>query len=315
MTAFICTLCGTQFTPSDAPPDGCPICQEERQYVNPHGQSWTTLEQLRGSGKPWLASQRNGYTKYEPELYGIITSPGIGIGQRALLLRTPHGNVLWDCITYIDDATVDVIGKLGGISAIAISHPHYYTTMVDWSRAFGGVPILLHEDDREWVMQPDPVIEFWKGATREIFPGVTLIHTAGHFAGAAVLHWAAGAGGKGALLTGDTLQVVGPDKTISFMWSFPNLIPLDANTVRRVADAVEPWPFESVYGAWPEALIKTGGKQILAHSVDRYIEAVTQPPPRRRGEAATRPPAGQRGELESAAAQSGVPAYRWRHSG
>jgi glyoxylase-like metal-dependent hydrolase (beta-lactamase superfamily II) len=314
MPAFICTMCGTQYTPSDVSPSGCAICQEERQYVNPHGQGWTTLEDLRGSGKPWLTSHRNGYTKYEPELYGIATAPVIGIGQRALLLRTPRGNVLWDCITYIDDATVDIIGKLGGISLIAISHPHYYTTMIEWSCAFGHVPILLHEGDREWVMRPDPAVEFWKGATREIFPGVTLIHTAGHFAGATVLHWAAGAGGKGALLSGDSLQVVGPDKTISFMWSFPNLIPLDASTVRRVADAVEPWPFESIYGAWPEALIKADGKQILARSVTRYIEAVTQPPPSKRDDVVTQPPPGQR-ELESAAAQSSAPAYRWRHSG
>jgi hypothetical protein len=148
MPAFICTMCGTQYAPSDSPPNGCAICREERQYVNPHGQGWTTLEQLRGSGKPWLAPHRNGYTKYEPELYGIATTPIMGIGQRALLLRTPRGNVLWDCITYIDDATVDIVEKLGGISVIAISHPHYYTTMVEWSRAFGGVPILLHEGDR-----------------------------------------------------------------------------------------------------------------------------------------------------------------------
>jgi glyoxylase-like metal-dependent hydrolase (beta-lactamase superfamily II) len=289
MPAFICTMCGTQHTPSDSPPAGCAICQEERQYVHPQGQGWTTLEQMRGAGRPWLASHRNGYVKYEPDLYGIVTAPGIGIGQRALLIRTPRGNVLWDCITYIDDATVEVIGKLGGIAAIAISHPHYYTTMVEWSHAFGRAPILLHEGDREWVLRPDPVIEFWKGATREIFPGVTLIHTAGHFTGATVLHWAAGAGGKGALLTGDSLQVVGPDKTVSFMWSYPNLIPLDAVTVRRIADIVEPWPFDSMYGAWPEALIKTGAKQVLAHAVDRYIEAVTQPPPGQRGEAVAPP--------------------------
>jgi hypothetical protein len=122
---------------------------------------------------------------------------------------------------------------------------------------------------------------------------------------------AIGAGCKGALLTGDSLQVVGPDKAISFMWSFPNLIPLDASTVQRVADAVEPWPFESVYGAWPEALIKAGGKQILARSVSRYIQAVTEPPPSKRGEGVSQPPP----ELESAGVQSSTPIYQWRHSG
>src|SRR4051812_44778144 len=126
MPAFICATCGTQFTPSNSPPDGCAICEEERQYVNPRGQGWTTLEEMRGSGKPWLATQRNGFALYEPGLFGIATAPGIGIGQRALLLRTPRGNVLWDCIAFIDDATVEIVAALGGIAAIAISHPHYY---------------------------------------------------------------------------------------------------------------------------------------------------------------------------------------------
>jgi glyoxylase-like metal-dependent hydrolase (beta-lactamase superfamily II) len=290
MPAFICSMCGTQYAPSDSPPDGCAICQEERQYVHPQGQGWTTLEQMRGSGKPWLATQRNAFARYEPGLFGIATVPGIGIGQRALLLRTPRGNVLWDCIAFFDDSTVEIVEALGGIAAIAISHPHYYTCMVEWSRAFGGAPILLHSGDREWVMRADPAIEFWKGETKEIFPGVTLIHVGGHYTGATVLHWASDASGKGALLSGDIVQVVGPDKTVSFMWSYPNLIPLDASTVQRIADVLEPWPFDPIYGAWPEALIKTGGKQILANCVRRYIDAVSRPPPGQRGEpAAVRP--------------------------
>ena len=44
-----------------------------------------------------------------------------------------------------------------GLRAIAISHPHYYTTIVDWSRAFGGVPVYVHADDREWVHAARPV--------------------------------------------------------------------------------------------------------------------------------------------------------------
>jgi glyoxylase-like metal-dependent hydrolase (beta-lactamase superfamily II) len=239
----------------------------------------------------WLATQRNAFARYEPGLFGIATVPGIGIGQRALLLRTPRGNVLWDCIAFFDDSTVEIVEALGGIAAIAISHPHYYTCMVEWSRAFGGAPILLHSGDREWVMRPDPAIEFWEGETKEIFPGVTLIHVGGHYTGATVLHWGSDASGKGALLSGDTVQVVGPDKTVSFMWSYPNLIPLDASTVQRIADVLEPWPFDPIYGAWPEALIKTGGKQILANCVRRYIDAVSRPPPGQRGEPAAVQPA------------------------
>jgi glyoxylase-like metal-dependent hydrolase (beta-lactamase superfamily II) len=308
MQAFICTTCGTQYPPSEAPPPACPICQDERQYVNLLGQAWTSLSAMR-------RTHFNAFRQHEPTLIGIGTVPAFAIAQRALLVRTPGGNILWDCVSFIDEATIEIVRALGGIAGIAVSHPHYYSSMIEWSHAFGGAPIHQHVHDRQWVMRPDPVVQFWDGPSKQLLPGLTLLHCPGHFAGAQVLHWAAGAGGKGALLTGDTLQVVGPDKTISFMWSFPNLIPLDANTVRRVADAVEPWPFESIYGAWPEALIKTGGKQILARSVNRYIEAVTQPPPRERGEAVTQPPAGQRGELESAAAQSSAPTYRWRHSG
>ena len=131
MPAFICTACGTQYSPSEAPPEACPICNDERQFVPASGQSWTTLEKLRDR-------HSNKFCRLAPGLTTIETSPAFGIGQRAILVNTPNGNVLWDCIALVDDATVDLLQGLGGLSAIAISHPHYYTTMVEWSRAFGG---------------------------------------------------------------------------------------------------------------------------------------------------------------------------------
>ena len=142
--AFICKTCGTQYGESADPPNECKICADERQYVPPSGQEWTTLEKL-------LETHRNSFTQCEKDLLGIGTVPEFAIGQRALLVRTPHGNFLWDCISLIDDATVEIIRALGGLRGIAISHPHYYTTMLEWSRAFGDVPIHLHADDREWV--------------------------------------------------------------------------------------------------------------------------------------------------------------------
>ena len=81
MHAFICTTCGTQFPPGDAPPADCAICRDARQYVNPPGQSWTTLPALR-------RTHVNGFRRYEPGLIGIGTMPAFAIGQRALLLRT-----------------------------------------------------------------------------------------------------------------------------------------------------------------------------------------------------------------------------------
>ena len=156
-TAYLCITCGTQFAESARPPAHCPICEDERQYVHPDGQQWTTLEDLR-------ASHKNVIKKEEDRLYSINTEPKFGIGQRAFLIRTDDGNVLWDCVGLIDDATVAKVKELGGIAEIAISHPHYYTSMVEWSRAFGGAPIHLHEAERPWVMRPDPCIRFWRGS-------------------------------------------------------------------------------------------------------------------------------------------------------
>jgi hypothetical protein len=126
-------------------------------------------------------------------------------------------------------------------------------------------------------MRPDPAVTFWEGDTGELAPGVTLIRCGGHFAGGTVLHWAQGAGGKGALLSGDIVQV-GPDKKVSFMRSYPDLIPLDVSAVQHIADTLEPWPFDPIYGAWWDRIIASGGKRAMAYSVRRYIDAITRPP-------------------------------------
>ncbi len=270
MPAFICTTCGTQYQEQSQAPEGCTICREERQYVNPLGQSWTTLAAMR-------RTHFNAFRQHEPGLIGVGTTPNFAIAQRALLLRTEAGNILWDCISFIDDATVEIVRALGGLAGIAISHPHYYSSMVEWSRAFGDAPIWLHAADRRWVMRPDSAVAFWDGETKELAPGVTLIRCGGHFAGGTVLHWAQGSGGNGAMLSGDIVQV-GPDKKVSFMRSYPDLIPLDAGTVQRIADILRPWPYDPVYGAWWDRVIVTGGKQAVEFSVRRYIAAVSRPP-------------------------------------
>src|SRR5581483_2962814 len=201
MPLAICTACGTQYPDSDRPPAQCVICEEERQYVPPRGQSWTTLEALQ-------QSHSNTFRQYAPGIIGIGSSPAFAIGQRALLLRTEAGNILWDCIATLDDATVALIEGLGGIDAIAISHPHFYTTMVEWARAFTA-RIHLHTADRQWIQRPDPAIEQWAG----------------------------GAGGKGVVCAGDILTVATDRKWLSFMRSYPNFIPLDARTVARIGKA------------------------------------------------------------------------------
>src|SRR5262249_45976317 len=200
MPNFICCTCGTQYPESAAPPHDCLICNEERQYVGWKGQIWTTLDELR-------ADHGNRITPEGPGLLGIGTEPKFAIGQRALYLRTPQGGVLWDCISLIDDITLGKLQSLGGVRAMAISHPHYYSSMIEWSRALGDVPVYLHEADSQWVVRHDRAVVFWAGATREILPGITLIRCGGHFAGATVLHWADGAEGLGAVLSGDVIMV------------------------------------------------------------------------------------------------------------
>jgi len=217
-------------------------------------------------------SHRNSFLKKEARLYGIGTVPDFAIAQRALLIQTPKGNLLWDCISLLDEATIDFVRGLGGLSAIAISHPHYYSSMVEWSQAFGGIPIYLHAADLSHVMRPDAVVHFWEGETLGILEGITLIRCGGHFAGGTVLHWEAGADGKGALLTGDIIQIIPDRNYVSFMYSYPNLIPLPASAVQRIAAAVAPFAFDRMYGAWWGRIIPTGAKAIVSRSADRYVK-------------------------------------------
>lgn len=266
MQHFICATCGSQFAARETPPTSCPICDDERQYIGANGQRWTTMPELASTHQIEIR-------EVEARLTGIGTTPGFAIGQRALLVQTPGGNILWDCISLLNDATIDAVRALGGIRAIAISHPHYYAAMVEWAHAFDA-PIYIHAAEREWVMRPDPSVTFWEGETHDFGDSVTLIRCGGHYAGGQVLHWAAGAEGRGVLLTGDILQVVSDRRYLSFMYSYPNLIPLPPALVRRVVAAVEPFAYDRIYGAWWDRIIPTGAKDAVARSAERYIAAI-----------------------------------------
>lgn len=266
MPRFVCLTCGTQYPDSESPPASCPICEDARQFTPVTGQAWTTLERMR-------PTHANAFRRYEPGLFGIGTFPHFAIGQRALLVRTPAGNVLWDCISLIDEATVDIVHALGGLAAIAISHPHFYTCMVEWARAFAA-PVHLHAADRGWVMRPDAALQFWEGETKELLPGVTLIRCGGHFPGAAVLHWKDGAEGSGVLLSADIAQVARDRKSVSFLWSYPNMIPLSASVVERIAKKLAEFTFDAVYGIFWDLVVPRDGSAVVARSAERYIGAL-----------------------------------------
>ena len=266
-TAFICPTCGVQHAEAASPPDLCAICADPRQYVPASGQRWTTMAAL-------AARHRNSFRLHEDGLFGIGSEPHLAIGQRALLVRTPHGNVLWDCISLFDDATREIVAALGGIDAIAISHPHFQGSMVAWSQAFGNAPIFIHDADRAHVMRPSQAINFWTGDEREILPGLRLINVGGHFEGAAVLHWADGADGRGALLTADVVSVAMDTRYVSFLRSFPNYLPLGRASIERIATMLEKMPFERLYGGWWHSIIAEDAKGALDRSVSRYLDAI-----------------------------------------
>jgi hypothetical protein len=268
MTSFFCVTCGTEYPPNDQPPADCPICLDERQYVPPAGQGWLTLEELQ-------TDHKNIVVALEPNLDAISTVPTVAIGQRAYLIQTSHGNVLWDCISLIDDATVHAVNVHGGLTAIALSHPHFHSGMIAWSHAFGGIPVYVHRANAKWVQYPDPVIQFWEGETLALNHDITLIRCGGHFDGSATLHWSGGAEGKGALFTSDTLSVKADRKGVTFMHSFPNSLPLNVAKVRAVGASVEPFAFDRVYGGWQDRVIAQGAKEAVRESVRRYIELIT----------------------------------------
>lgn len=266
MPRFICVTCGVQYSDSAQPPDACPTCEDERQFVGWDGQQWTTLEAMQIDG------YRNRLAEQERGLTSILTRPQFAIGQRAFVVRTPHGNLLWDCVTYLDQQTIEAVHAIGGIAAIAISHPHYYSTIVEWSEAFGGVPVYIHAGDQAWVVHPSPHIVLWSGETRSPLPGLELVNLGGHFDGGTVLYWPEGGEGRGVLLSGDVIQVVQDRRSVSFMYSYPNLIPLAGAEVERIAAVIRRYRFDRIYGAFDRRQIVTDAGEAIQRSARRYIQ-------------------------------------------
>ncbi len=266
MPVFMCVTCGSQHTESAEPPASCAICEDERQFVPEQGQRWTTMESL-------ARDHRIVWEEHEPGLHSLRIAPHFGIGQRAFLIRHETGNILWDCLSLIDRETIERIESLGGISAIAISHPHYYSSMLEWSTAFGGAPIHIHADDGSWIRRTGPAVNLWQGERLAIGDAM-MIRCGGHFDGASVLHCPWLAEGRGALMSGDTIQVVPDRRHVSFMYSYPNLIPLGAAAIRRIVDSVADCEFEVIHGAFDGRSVMADGKGAIERSAARYLAAI-----------------------------------------
>ncbi len=267
MPTHICTTCGVQYPESEGPPEWCVVCTDPRQYVGWEGQQWTTLSKLASEG------YRTEVREEEPGLYGIGVEPSIGIGQRSLLVTGSGGNVLWDVPGFVDEAAMRQVEELGGLVAVTASHPHFYGVIAEWADAFD-VPIVLPEADRRWLARPSNRVEWYSGRTA-LTPDVTLVQTGGHFPGSAVLHWTGAPDGEGVLASGDSITVVQDREWVSFMWSYPNLIPLDATELARIEAAVADLSYERIYGGWWGRVVARNGQAVVRRSIERYRTAIT----------------------------------------
>ncbi|KAF2622696.1 hypothetical protein BU25DRAFT_414946 [Macroventuria anomochaeta] len=268
----ICEVCGTQYdVPLSSPPKECRICLDPRQYVPAHGQTWTSLNASQSTQKNEFQTD-----EHDSRIHYITTKPltpaelppglsdstttrkQLGIGERAIFLQTPSGNVLWDLIAFLNQDTIDFIESKGGLKAIIISHPHFYTTHLEWAAQFN-CPVYVAADDKEWLNREDKngVRHLYKG-TKEVVPGVTVIQCGGHFDGSSVLHW------EMKLLIADTMMSVPSGfynaaqsskdpstASFSFMWSYPNMIPLPPSKIHGIWKALKPFDFDTTYGGFP----------------------------------------------------------------
>lgn len=257
---WICATCGVEH---ESRRGICAICADERQWVPAGGQIWTSLAELEASG------HRADCVEIEPDLFGVTVDPKVGIGQRMHCVRTPQGVLLWDPVGFVDERIARQVRALGEVLAITSSHPHMFGAQVSWSRALGGAPVLVCEPDVAWVARPDPVIRTWSGSL-VLAPGLTLRQLGGHFPGSAVVHWQAGAGGRGVLLCSDTLQA-NPDRaSVTFMRSYPNRIPLSPAVTGRIAGALAQLRFEHLYDNVGRAVLGDAAG-VVRGSAQRYI--------------------------------------------
>lgn len=259
---LVCFTCGTQFPTADrSAVTTCFICDDPRQFTPPSGQSFTTLAEMR-------KTYTNRFVPLpgdEDRIVSIASEPKFGIGQRAILIRTPAGNIMWDCISLLDEATVARIRELGGLRAIVISHPHYYSAHVEWARAFD-CPVYMSAEDREWTAQSSMHQVFVSEVEHEVAidgrkTGAKLIKLGGHFPGSNVLLFdgrlmiadtllttASGRGSWAADAAGAARQRPAGMNSFSFMWSIPNYIPLPPDEIARMWGILKDYDYRSTHG-------------------------------------------------------------------
>jgi hypothetical protein len=259
---IICTACGTQYQQTVTTGAICPICLDDRQAVPEKGQSWTNLQEL--SDDYGVIIKKLNYNLYELKM-----APSFAIGQRALLVITAQGNILWDCIALINEPTIEFIKSKGGLKAIAFSHPHYYTTMNEWAEIFN-CPIYIHQKDEQWIFNKGSHVNLWSETKKELWDGIKLINIGGHFPGSSILHIPF-LSKDGTILCGDTFYISPSKKHAAVMYSYPNRIPLPVAEVQRIKNQMEPIQFDTIHGFYDYQNIYGNAKDMIEDSLKKYL--------------------------------------------
>jgi len=264
MKQTICNTCGTQFPASAPLPQLCPICEDDRQYIGPNGQQWASAAELNNKHSVL-------FKKINEQLYDCRIIPSFAIGQRAFLICSPQGNILWDCIPLLNEQVVAFIQSKGGLKAIAFSHPHYYSNMNEWADMFD-CPVYIHERDAEWVKHPGPRIQLWEGKEKCFWEGIRAVHVGGHFPGSAVLEVPFLSPG-GALFVGDTLYIAASRRHTAIMYSYPNQVLLGREAFAAALERMKGLPFDTMYGAFDWQTLSGNARTVFEESMERYVKA------------------------------------------
>jgi glyoxylase-like metal-dependent hydrolase (beta-lactamase superfamily II) len=259
--SIICSTCGTYYAAATVPAL-CPTCLDERQYIPVTGQSWTRQEDV-------LRKHSVKIYQLQDQLYELEINPMFAIGQRALFILSDKGNILWDCIPLLDEATIAFIKSKGGLKAIAFSHPHYYSNMNEWAEVFD-CPVYIHQNDEVHITDKGRHVHLWEGDELNLWDGMKLHCIGGHFAGSSLIH-VPFLSAEGTIICGDTLFLSPGKKHFSVCYSYPNKMPLPLTEMQRIRKRLDAIPFDSFYGYQSIQNLDKEVKAILAASMDRYV--------------------------------------------
>jgi glyoxylase-like metal-dependent hydrolase (beta-lactamase superfamily II) len=202
-------------------------------------------------------------------VYELEITPRFAIGQRAFLIISKNGNILWDCFPLLNAPTIEFIKAKGGLRGIAFSHPHYYSNMKDWAKTFD-CPIYIHKSDEKWIMERGEKLYLWEGEELPLWDDIRMINIGGHFPGSSILH-VPFLSKEGTIFVGDTVYVSPSMKHMAVMFSYPNRIPLPKEEVRKVKKRFDKVPFDKLFGFYSYQNVTQNPKSIMEAFMNRYL--------------------------------------------